>query len=51
MNTRDLTVQVRENNADYNLVETDVAFKDVNTVTVSFTVAPDANAYKVIIVG
>ena len=51
MNTRDLTVQVRENNADYNIVETDVAFKDVNTVTVSFTVAPDANAYKVIIVG
>ena len=51
MNTRDLTVQVRENNADYNLVETDVAFKDLNTVTVSFTVAPDANAYKVIIVG
>jgi hypothetical protein len=51
MNTRDLTVQVRENNADYNLVETDVAFKDVNTVTISFTVAPDANAYKVIIVG
>ena len=51
MNTRDLTVQVRENNADYNLVETDVAFKDVNTVTISFTVAPDANAYKVIVVG
>ena len=51
MNTRDLTVQVRENNADYNLVETDVAFKDINTVTISFTVAPDANAYKVIIVG
>jgi hypothetical protein len=51
MNTRDLTVQVRENNADYNLVETDVAFKDANTVTISFTVAPDANAYKVIIVG
>jgi hypothetical protein len=51
MNTRDLTVQVRENNADYNLVETDVSFKDANTVTISFTVAPDANAYKVIIVG
>ena len=51
MGTRDLTVQIRENNADYNLVETDVAFKDTNTVTVSFTVAPDANAYKVIIVG
>ena len=51
MGTRDLTVQVRENNADYNLVETDVSFKDTNTVTISFTVAPDANAYKVIIVG
>ena len=51
LGTRDLTVQVRENNADYNLVETDVAFKDANTVTISFTDAPDANAYKVVIVG
>ena len=51
LGTRDLTVQVRENNAEYNLVETDVLFKDNNTVTIGFTVAPDANAYKVIIVG
>lgn len=51
LGTRDLTVQVRENNAEYNLVETDVAFKDDNTVTVAFTNAPDTNAYKVIIVG
>jgi hypothetical protein len=51
LGTRDLTVQVRENNAEYNLVETDIAFKDANTVTVSFTNAPDTNAYKVVIVG
>ena len=51
MGTRDVTVQIRENNADYNLVETDVSFKDNNTVTIGFTVAPAANAYKVIIVG
>jgi len=51
LGTRDLTVQVRENNAEYNLVETDVLFKDNNTVTIGFTDAPDANAYKIIIVG
>ena len=51
LNTQDITVAVRENNAEYNLVETDVKFKDLNTVTISFTDAPDLNSYKVIIVG
>ena len=51
LGTRDITISVRENNAEYNLVETDVKFKDLNTVTIGFTDAPDLNAYKVVIVG
>jgi hypothetical protein len=51
LGTRDITVMVRENNAEYNVVETDILMKDENTVTIAFTDAPTANAYKVIIVG
>ena len=51
LGTRDITVMVRENNAEYNVVETDVLMKDGNTVTIGFTDAPALNAYKVIIVG
>lgn len=51
LGTRDITVMVRENNAEYNVVETDVLMKDVNTVTIGFTDAPALNSYRVIIVG
>ena len=51
LGTRDVTVMVRENNAEYNVVETDILMKDANTVTIAFTDAPALNAYKVIIVG
>jgi len=51
LGTQDITVAVRMNNADYELVETDVKMKDANTVTISFTDAPTTNAYKVIVVG
>ena len=51
LGTRDVTVMVRENNAEYNVVETDVLMKDGNTVTIGFTDAPALNSYKVIIVG
>lgn len=51
LGTRDVTVMVRENNAEYNVVDTDIRMKDDNTVTVAFTNAPDTNAYKIIIVG
>ena len=51
LGTRDITVMVRENNAEYNVVETDVLMKDGNTVTIGFTDAPALNAYKVIIIG
>ena len=51
LGTQDITVAVRMNNSDYELVETDVKMKDANTVTIAFTDAPALNAYKVIIVG
>jgi hypothetical protein len=51
LGTRDITVMVRENNAEYNVVETDILMKDASTVTISFTDAPALNSYKVIIVG
>jgi hypothetical protein len=51
LGTRDVTVMVRENNAEYNVVETDIRMKDDNFVTIAFTDAPALNAYKVIIVG
>jgi hypothetical protein len=51
LGTRDITVMVRENNAEYNVVETDILMKDGNTVTIAFTDAPALNSYKVIIVG
>jgi len=51
LGTRDITVMVRENNAEYNVVETDVLMKDNNTVTIGFTDAPALNSYRVIIVG
>jgi len=51
LGTQDITIAVRMNNADYELVETDVKMKDANTVTIAFTDAPSVNAYKVIIVG
>ena len=51
LGTRDITVMVRENNAEYNVVETDVLMKDNNSVTIGFTDAPALNSYRVIIVG
>ena len=50
LNTRDVTVNVYDN-ATYDTVETDVVRTDVNTVTVSFAIAPASNAYRVVIVG
>lgn len=51
LGTQDVTVAVRMNNTDYQLVETDVKMKDANTVTIGFTDAPSVNEYKVIIIG
>jgi hypothetical protein len=50
LNSRDVVVNVYDN-ATYDTVETDVVRTDANTVTVSFTVAPTNNAYRVVIIG
>ena len=50
LNTRDVQVQVYDN-ATYDTVECDIARPTVNTVTVTFAVAPSTNAYRVVITG
>jgi hypothetical protein len=50
LGTRDVQVQVYDN-ATYDTVEVDVVRTDSNVVTVSFTVAPANNAYRVVVVG
>jgi hypothetical protein len=48
--TRDVTVQVYDTTS-YDTVECDVVRTDANNVTVSFTLAPASNAYRVVIIG
>ena len=50
LGTRDVQVQVYDN-ASYDTVECDVVRTDSNNVTVSFTVAPTTNAYRVVVIG
>jgi len=49
--TKDVTVQIFENNADYNQIEADVQHTSDSVVTVKFAVAPTAGEYRVVIVG
>jgi hypothetical protein len=48
LNSRDVIVQVYDN-ATYDTVFTDVVRATVNTVVVTFAVAPASNAYRVVI--
>jgi len=48
LNTVDVIVMIKDNTTLEEVI-TDVVITDVNTVTVSFAVAPSANAYRVII--
>ena len=50
LNTSDVNVQVKDNTTN-ELVETGVEITSVNSVTISFNVAPALNAYRVIIQG
>jgi hypothetical protein len=50
LNTRDVQVQVYDNST-YDTVEADVVRTDADTVTVSFSVAPSSNAYRVVVIG
>jgi hypothetical protein len=49
-NTRDVAVNVYDN-ATFDTVEVDVVRTDADTVTVTFAEAPDASAYRVVIIG
>lgn len=51
MNTRDVQVTISENGSPYAVVYPDVEIATVNSVTVSFSVAPSTNEYRVVIVG
>ncbi len=48
--TRDVVVNVYDN-ATFDTVEVDVVRTDADTVTVTFAEAPDASAYRVVIIG
>jgi hypothetical protein len=50
LNTRDVSVQVYDN-ATFDTVDVDVVRTDVNTVTLTFAVAPSINSYRVLVVG
>lgn len=51
LGTKDVTVQIFENNADYNQIEADVQHTSTSVVTVKFAVAPSSNEYRVVVVG
>ena len=51
LNTRDVNVTIRETGSPYKIVMADIACTDLNTITVSFAVAPTTNQYSVTIIG
>lgn len=51
LNTQDVVITVRENNAPFTQVITDVEVTDANNIKVKFAKAPAQNEYRVIIVG
>lgn len=51
LNTQDVVITVRENNAPFTQVITDIEVTDANNIKVKFAKAPAQNEYRVIIVG
>lgn len=51
LGTKDVTVQIFENNEVYSQVEADVEHTSTSAITVKFAEAPSANEYRVVIVG
>ena len=51
LNTRDVTVQIAEKSAPYNVVIADIALATADTVSVSFATAPTTNQYRAVIIG
>jgi hypothetical protein len=50
-NTKDVTVQVFQNAADYGQVEVDVEHTHVDYVTIKFASAPALNEFRVVVIG
>jgi hypothetical protein len=50
LNTRDVVVMVRDAST-HDEILVDVQMTSVNTVTLTFAVAPASNAYKVVVIG
>jgi len=51
LNTRDVTVQIAEKSAPYNVVIADIVLATADTVSVSFATAPTTNQYRAVIIG
>lgn len=51
LNTQDVVITVRENNAPFNQVITDIEVTDANNIKVKFAKAPAQNEYRVIVIG
>lgn len=51
LGTKDVTVQIFENNADYNQIEADVQHTSNSVVTIKFAAAPATNEFRVVVVG
>jgi hypothetical protein len=51
LNSRDVSVTIRETDSPYALVFTDIDFTDANNITVKFAVAPTTNQYTATVIG
>lgn len=51
LGTKDVTVQVFQNAADYGQVEVDVEHTNIDYVTIKFASAPTSNEFRVVVVG
>jgi hypothetical protein len=51
LNTRNVSVSIRQTSAPYELVMTDIEFTTLDTITVKFAVAPAINEFTVTIIG
>ena len=51
LNTQDVVITVRENNAPFTQVITDIEVTDANNIKVKFAKAPAQNEYRVIVIG
>ena len=51
LNTLDVIVGVRSNQAPYDVVYADITISNSNTISVAFAQAPTSNQYKIIVIG